>query len=107
MRAQSCGASAASHFTQRYGVTFPLLTSARCYGGTQQTPIQQIISLLLDWMTWIPLTLQRFVISSHSAVMRYGKALIFAQGPAPQLELAFVHMLHDLHGHLISMLGHC
>ena len=31
MRTQSCVASAASHFTQRYGVTFPLLTSARCY----------------------------------------------------------------------------
>ena len=60
-----------------------------------------------QWGLWRPLTSQRFVISLHSAVMRYGKALIFAQGPAPQLELAFVHMLHGLHGHLISMLGHC
>ena len=55
----------------------------------------------------MPLTLQPFVISSRSAVMRYGKALMFAQGPALQPELAFVHMLHGLHGHLISMLGHC
>ena len=39
MRTQSCVAFAASHFTQRYGVTFPLLTSARCYGGSQHTPI--------------------------------------------------------------------
>ena len=31
---------------------------------------------------------------------------MFAQGPALQLGLAFVHMLHGLHGHLISMLGH-
>ena len=32
---------------------------------------------------------------------------MFAQEPALQSELVFVHMLHDLHGHLTSMLGHC
>ena len=43
MRTQSCVAFAASHLTQRYGVTFPLLTSARCYGGSQHTPIILLI----------------------------------------------------------------
>ena len=35
------------------------------------------------------------------------RALMFAQEPALQSELVFVHMLHGLHGHLTSMLGHC
>ena len=53
------------------------------------------------------LTSPPFVISSHGAVMRCGRALMFAQELALQLELVFVHMLHGLHGHLTSMLGHC
>ena len=67
----------------------------------------QAISLLSDWMTWMLLTSPPCVILLHSAVMRCGRALMFAQEPAPQLEPVFVHMLHGLHGHLTSMLGHC
>ena len=67
----------------------------------------QAISLLSDKMTWMLLTSPPFVISSHGAVMRCGRALMFAQDLALQLELVFVHMLHGLHGHLTSMLGHC
>ena len=53
------------------------------------------------------LTSPPFVILSHSAMMQCGRALMFAQEPALQSELVFVHMLHGLHGHLTSMLGHC
>ena len=72
MRAQSCGASAASHFSQRYGVTFPLLTSARCYGGTQHTTI----ILLLQQVR--PCTLCRYISA-------FSKVLMSIAGPKPIL----------------------
>ena len=78
MRAQSCGASAASHFTQRYGVTFPLLTSARCYRVTQHTPI----ILLIQQMR--PCTHCRYISALNKLLNKHRRTKAILLAPAQQ-----------------------